>query len=250
MTISPTPQPEDEADRSLGKTLPPEAVVFDLDGLLFNTEELYPLVAGEVLSRRGKRYTEELHQQMMGRPAHISLQLMINSCQLLNDTVEGLRAECTDIFQDLLNERLALMTGVQPLLDCVDRLGHPKAVATSSGRAFAEDILSRFDLLGRFEFLLCSEDVTEGKPHPEIYLTASDQLGVLPSRVLVLEDSPHGFAAARAAGTLAVAVPGPHNAHLRHSGCYDGATLVVDSLAAAELYHLLGVVPPASFNDS
>lgn len=216
------------------------AVVFDLDGLLFNTEQIYPRVAEELLSRRGKDFPRELHLQMMGRPAKVSLQHMIDF-HSLEDSVEALAQESAEIFLGLLDTSLEPMPGAAKLLTRLEEENLPKAVATSSSRAFAEDILGRFEWTSRFEFLLCADDVIQGKPHPEIYLTASHRLFVTPREMLVLEDSQHGFRAAQAAGAIAVAVPGEHNA----DQTYDGAALVLESLADPQLYERIGLTPPS-----
>jgi beta-phosphoglucomutase-like phosphatase (HAD superfamily) len=113
----------------------------------------------------------------------------------------------------------------------------PKAIATSSGRRFVTNVLSRFDFEPRFDFILTAEDVVEGKPNPEIYLKAADRFGLPPAQVLVLEDSENGCKAAVAAGTFAVAVPGGHSC--RHD--FTGATLRVDSLSDPRIYGALGL---------
>src|SRR5712671_4820587 len=94
---------------------PIQAVVFDLDGLMFNTEELYFEVGTELLRRRDKLLTRELLNQMMGRPSRVSLQIMID-WHSLDDTVQILQRETDEIFSDLLNTRLAPMPGLVELL--------------------------------------------------------------------------------------------------------------------------------------
>ncbi|HWC89874.1 MAG TPA: HAD hydrolase-like protein, partial [Pirellulales bacterium] len=110
-----------------------QAVVFDLDGLMFNTEELYQDVGGELLRRRGKVFTSELLDAMMGRPNRVALQIMVD-WHSLPDTVDGLIAETEVIFVGILDERLALMPGLAELLDALEQAGIPKAIATSSPR--------------------------------------------------------------------------------------------------------------------
>lgn len=217
-------------------TRPLRAVVFDMDGLMFNTEELYPLVGGEVLRRRGHEITKDLIDEMMGRPGRVSLQMMIDRYGLA-DSVEILAAESDEVFVDLLNTRLAPMPGLLELLDALEAARLPKAVGTSSGRSFVRDVLGRFDIERRFEFVLTAEDVIDGKPHPEIYLTAARRLGLEPAEVMVLEDSANGCRAAVAAGTYAVAVPG------NHSSAHDftGASLRVENLHDPRLYAVLGL---------
>ena len=189
------------------------AVVFDLDGLMFNTEDIFNDVGRLVLQRRGKEMTRELLQQMMGRRAPEALGLMIEFHGLTDDTVGGLLDETRTLFTELAVDRLAPMPGLHTLLDRIEARGLAKGVATSSGRRYLEEILHRFDLLDRFAITLTAEDVTHGKPHPEIYLTAAEQLGVAPGEMLVLEDSHAGTTAAVSAGAVAISVPNDHSRH-------------------------------------
>jgi len=214
----------------------PRAVVFDLDGLMFNTEELYVDVGAELLRRRGHEFTEELLDQMMGRPSRVALQIMIDT-HTLRATVEELLAETDEIFPEILRTRLAPMPGLVELLEALERQNIPKGIATSSRRSFVERVLAKFDYQPRFSPILTSEDIAEGKPHPEIYLKAAARLGIPPAEMLVLEDSQNGCRAAVAAGAITVAVPGAHSR--RHD--FSGAALVADSLADPRIYERLGI---------
>ena len=118
------------------------ALVFDMDGLMFNTEELYEFVADEILRRRGKQCSGELIDAMMGRQPPVAIQIMIDWCQL-DDTVQEIAAETEAIFAEILESRLATMPGLLELLDAAEATGIPKAVATSSGRRFVESVLAR-----------------------------------------------------------------------------------------------------------
>ena len=213
---------------------PIQAAVFDLDGLLVNTEELYQHVGSELLRRRGKTFETDLLDAMMGRPPAVSLAIMIE-WHGLADTVETLAAETGAIFAGLLDERLEPMPGAVDLVDTLAGRGMPRAVATSSGPAFAHDVLGRVGLLDRFAFVLTSADVVNGKPDPEIYLAAAARLGVDPAAMIVFEDSHNGCRAAVAAGAVVVAVPGGHSR--RHD--FTGARLVADSLADPRIAGLL-----------
>src|SRR5690606_25340176 len=124
---------------------PLRALVFDLEGTLLNTEELYWDVGSELLRRRGHTATRELIDQMMGRPSRVALQIMIDWHQL-DATVPQLQAETKDIFTSLLDTRLALMPGVLELLDAAASAALPCAIATSSSRAFLDDALRRLEL--------------------------------------------------------------------------------------------------------
>ena len=214
----------------------PRAVVFDLDGLMFNTEELYIDVGTEILRRRGKSFGRELLDKMMGRPSAIALQLMIEE-HALAATVEELLAETDEIFPEILRTRLLPMPGLMEMLSALERNHIPKAIATSSRRLFVDRVLTPLKLHERFAFILTSEDIVHGKPHPEIYLKAAARHGVLPQEMLVLEDSQNGLRAAVSAGAIAVAVPGKHS----RSHDFTGAAFVADTLADERLYRLLGL---------
>jgi HAD superfamily hydrolase (TIGR01509 family) len=212
------------------------AVVFDLDGLMFNTEELYQHVGGEILRRRGKEFGPDLLNKMMGRPPRVSLQMMIDH-HGLTATIAELAAETEEVFETILDDRLAFMPGLAELLAALEAAGLPKAIATSSGPRFVQNVLARFELAPRFQFILTCEDIVDGKPHPEIYLKAAQRFGLSPAEILVLEDSQNGCRAAIAAGTYAVAVPGGHS----HTHDFTGATLVADTLADPRIYAALGI---------
>lgn len=212
------------------------AVVFDLDGLMFNTEELYFHVGTEVLRRRGKVLTQELLNQMIGRPSRVSLQIMIDWHEL-DDTVETLQRDNDEIFAEILPQRLAPMPGLLNLMSALEAQPIPKAIGTSSRRPFVDNVLGRFDFAPRFAFILTSESVTHGKPDPEIYLQAAERFGISPDEMMVLEDSEIGCRAAVASGAYAVAVPGDHSAH--HS--FDGSAFVASSLADPRIYRALGL---------
>ncbi len=188
------------------------AVVFDLDGLLVNTERLYVEVGRRILARRGCDFPQELIDQMMGRPTPVAIELMI-AYHGLDDTVEQIIGESDAIFPALLDAHLEPMPGADELLDYLSEHGIPYGLATGSRGRFVQMVLDRTGWHGRFEFILAAEDVREGKPAPEIYCTATQRLGLPPRQVLVLEDSRQGCAAAVAAGAYTVAVPGEHSRH-------------------------------------
>lgn len=224
---------------------PVKAVVFDLDGLMFNTEELYDEVGDALLQPRGHCFTTELKDAMTGRPARVALQVMIDHHRL-SATVQQLQAETDRIFPKLLQEKLAPMPGLLPLLDVLEAASLPKSVATSSRRLHAMNILSLSGLSSRFEFVLTAESVALGKPHPEIYLSAASKFGVIPSEILVFEDSEIGCRSAVTAGAITVAVPGEHSRH--HD--FSGVRLIADSLADRRIRTLLGLRENTSIQET
>ncbi|MGA2034271.1 MAG: HAD-IA family hydrolase [Thermoguttaceae bacterium] len=211
-------------------------VVFDLDGLMFNTEEIYTVVGTELLRRRGFEFTPALKDAMMGLRPQPSFEMMIRWCGL-PETWEALADESNALFLELLRDRLAPMPGLFDLLSALETAGIPKAIATSSSRALAQACLEPLDLLPRFRFVLTAEDIIHGKPDPEIYLQAAARFGIAPPEMLVLEDSQNGARAAVAAGAVTVAVPGAHSS--THD--FSGVALVAGSLADPRLYRVIGV---------
>ncbi len=205
---------------------PIQAVAFDFDGLLINSEDVFEKAGDELLARRGHRHTPEVRALMLGKRADEAFTALIEHLSL-PDSVEELTAEVGVLFRSHAEGTLALMPGVLPLLDRVREAGLPAAVCTSSGGRYLRETLDRFGLRDRFELLLGAEDVTHGKPHPEIYRTAAERLGAPVASLLVLEDSGTGCAAGVASGAMTVAVPNRHTAAMN----FAGAALIADGLS-------------------
>jgi HAD superfamily hydrolase (TIGR01509 family) len=210
------------------------AVTFDLDGLMFNTEDLYDEVSQQVLSRRGHHFSKELKLKMMGLPGVKAMEAMRQYCGLC-DPVELLLDEIHEGMFRLLPGRLLPMPGLLTLLDQLDQWEIPRSIATSSSRRFLDRTLAISGLTERFRFTLTSEDVVRGKPHPDVYLESAKRHGIPPPNMLVLEDSEIGTQAAAAAGAFTVAVPGVHSSHVD----FGHVDIVLNSLADAALAGLL-----------
>jgi len=201
------------------------AVVFDLDGLIANTEDLYEQAGETVLNRRGKTYDAPLKEKMMGRPVVDAIKIMID-CHSLADGVDELICECGEVLQELMAHSLAPMPGVVELLDDLQAADVPVAVATSATPEYADNVLARLNLTQRFRFILTASDIRRGKPDPDVYLLAAKLLGIAPAEMMVLEDSANGCRAAVAAGAFTVAVPNRHTC--KHD--FMGARFVADTL--------------------
>lgn len=210
------------------------AVVFDMDGLMLNTEDVFDLAGKQLLERRGLVMTDEIRHAMLGRRADEAFAAM-KAMTGLTDDINLLKQETKVLFAEIARHQLATMPGLMSLLGILEARVMPKAVATSSPRSYMTELLTRFELLQRFSVTLTAEDVTHGKPHPEIYLTMAERLQVKPSEMLVLEDSETGTRAAAAAGTFAVSVPNRHTI----AGDFSMCSLRVDSLQDEALLRLL-----------
>lgn len=182
------------------------AVAFDLDGLMFDTEALFNRVAGEMLADRGKVFTPEIMAAMIGRQWAVSGKAFKEMAGL-SESLDDLLAEARQRFDAHIDTAVHPTPGLFALLAHLEAAGRPRCVATSSRRIYADRLLRTHGLLDHFAFVLAAEDVTRGKPDPEIYRTAAQRFGIPPASLLVLEDSPAGVAAAKAAGTFVVAIP-------------------------------------------
>lgn len=217
------------------------AVVFDLDGLMFDTEALFFRCASEMLAARGKVFTSEIMRAMIGRRSK-EVGHLIRTMTGLEDSVDVLLGDVRQRFYAEMDTAVHPTPGLFQLLDRLGHLGMPLAVATSSSRSYAERLLVRHGLRDRFDVLLGSEDVQNGKPDPEIYRKAAERLGQTPASVMVLEDSPAGVAAGVAAGAFVVGVPHEHSP----AEALSLAQLVVPRLDNPELLGLLGESCPQS----
>ena len=188
-----------------------EAIVFDFDGLILDTETLLYDVWREVFEEWGlEPITVEEWCRSLGRddtdPARIDPRLLLRD--QLGSAVDlvGLD-ERRRRRRDELLELVPLQPGVEEVLALASTRGLAVAIASSSPVDWVERHLSNHGLLSSFSVLACAASGRPGKPHPATYLHACASLGVDPARSLALEDSPHGITAAKAAGLHAIAVP-------------------------------------------
>lgn len=185
---------------------PVSAVVFDMDGLLIDSERLILKAMDEAARAIARELPFEVFQQMVGLThAHSDAILVeyFGEGFVLADYHADVRARLNDV----LAAGVALKSGVVEMLDHLDSVGAPRAVATSSGRNSLETHLGHAGLLDRFDAFITRESVTNSKPHPEPYLKAAEALGVDPAHCVALEDSHNGVRAAAAAGMMTIMVP-------------------------------------------
>lgn len=210
------------------------AVVFDLDGLMFDTEALFVRVCSEMLAARGKEFAPEIMRAMIGRRA-VDAGHALKTMTGLEEPAEVLLADVRQRFYDLMDTAVHSTPGLFTLLDHLHRRSLPLAVATSSRRSYAERLLERHRMSNRFQFILSAEDVIKGKPDPEIYSLAAQRFGVPAHAVLILEDSPAGIRAGKAAGGFVVAIPHEHSP----ADALGQADLIVPRLDDPAILHLL-----------
>jgi len=181
------------------------AVLFDMDGLLVDSEPLWFEVERAVMARLGGQWGEADQQALIGGSLDRTVSWLLAKAAVpasRDDVARWLVAEMAALIGD---RGLPLQPGAGPLLAGLDAAGVPYALVTASSRAIMEAVLTVTGL--SFEVTVCGEDVRRAKPDPEPYLLAAARLGVPPPGCVVLEDSPNGVAAARAAGCPVIAVP-------------------------------------------
>ena len=185
---------------------PVEAVLFDMDGLLIDTEAVYIAAMQAAARVLGRDMPMDFCHSMVGVPGH-ECNVMIEGFYGAGFSIAEFRQHFSVEIRQLLGSGIPLKPGVIELLDFLGSRALPLAVATSAGRVTAESHLGKAGLLDRFKALATRDDVEGAKPHPDVYLEAARRLGVAPERCIAFEDSNVGLAAAHAAGAMAFMVP-------------------------------------------
>lgn len=184
----------------------PHAVIFDMDGLLVDTEVVYRDAMVATALAEGRDFPNELFLSLIGLswPANAAI---LSDFYGTGFDAEAFKAETVRRFRELLQAEVALKAGVLEILDLLDELATPRAVATSSGRDAVDHHLGAHGLLDRFHAIKAAGDYARAKPAPDPYLAAAAALGVAPEHCLALEDSHNGVRAASAAGMMTIMVP-------------------------------------------
>ena len=185
---------------------PIRAVVFDMDGLLVDTEALIRDIMVELVAARGAHLPPEVFKRMIGLPAEASDAVARGHFgpdfpldELYEDVAARIHAAC--------DVGVALKAGVRELLDHLDAARIPRAICTSSSHAAVQRTLGPSGILPRFDAIVAAGDYPRGKPNPDPFLNAAARLGTAPADCLALEDSHNGVRAAHAAGMMTVMVP-------------------------------------------
>jgi HAD superfamily hydrolase (TIGR01509 family) len=236
----------DEEDLPLDTELSmPAAVLFDMDGLLVDSEPLWTVAENEIAAELGGAFTPEIKAAMIGQALPVAVPILLEQL----DTPQSRAADPDEVGRTLLKrvaelfaDELPLQPGALRLVDDVRDLGIPTALVSSSYRLLVDTAL---EVLGghRFTETVAGDEVTGTKPAPEPYLLAAERLGVDPARCVVLEDSAAGMRSALAAGCRCVLVP-----TFQPTAVPDGVVVheTLESVTLLTLGHLLTGRPAAA----
>jgi HAD superfamily hydrolase (TIGR01509 family) len=185
-----------------------EAVVFDLDGVLLDSEQVWDEVREELVKERGGRWHDRAQTEMMGMSS-IEWSRYMHDELGVPDPPREISADVVRRLEEVYRKRLPLIDGAH---EAVERLAArwPLGLASSSNREVIDLVLDLSGLARFFRVTVSSEEVLRGKPEPDVYLEAARGLGVPPERCAAVEDSHNGIRSAKAAGMRVIAIPNQH----------------------------------------
>ena len=208
-----------------------KAVIFDMDGLLVDSEPVWGKARSSMAAEAGKEWNLEDHKAVMGVSTEEWVTYMIRRLELTLSPQE-VQAEIVQRMLDMYRDRIPYLPGAVEAVALAAR-HYPTALASGSHRSLIDAVTGDAQMRGRFQVILAADEVGVGKPAPDVYLEAARRLGVPPERCLCLEDSGNGILAGVRAGMKVIAVPDPRFAPQQE--ILDQAHLVLDSLTAFSL---------------
>lgn len=182
------------------------AVIFDMDGVMIDSEPLWEKTERILLARRSIDYSPDYRDKIVGLNQRDSGRLLVDTFDL-DETVEDIINERISILTSIYEEELELIPALVPLLEQLAREGYRLAVASSSPLRVVTFVLDMFSLHNHFLTVVSGDSVGNGKPHPDIYLHTADMLGVVPAECVAIEDSINGLRSAKGAGMYCIAIP-------------------------------------------
>jgi HAD superfamily hydrolase (TIGR01509 family) len=203
-----------------------EAVIFDLDGILIDSEHVWDEVRQQLAEERGGRWNENASRDMMGMSS-IEWSRYMRDVVGLEEEPEEISAEVVRRLEERYRTGIPLIPGAE---QAVERLAArwPLALASSSNRELIDLVLTESGLGGFFRASVSSEEVARGKPAPDVFLEAARRLDADPTRCAAIEDSENGILAAKAAGMRTIAIPNPQ--YPPHEDALTSADLVLATI--------------------
>lgn len=187
-------------------TSPFSAFIFDMDGVLLDTEILYKKAAFAAAQTLGFEYCEKIHMATVGVPQDIGNQIIQEGMGPKFPLTE-FDQKWRQLMDKEMAENVPVKSGVKDILVALEARNIPVGVATSSSSSAAHKHINSAGLKEYFQTIVTGDDITNGKPHPEPFLKAASQLGVDPGSAIAIEDSYNGIRSAHAAGMRVIMVP-------------------------------------------
>lgn len=226
------------------QTGPFKAIIFDMDGLLVDSETVWHIVETEMIESRGHKYTDDVRQQIIGLRLD-EFMIKLKRIYTLPETLDDLINELVERMRLLIPHKVKAQPGAAEIVAYVQQHDIPRAIASSSPMSIIDAILSAQGWSEVFPLRCSADDDAQGKPAPDVYLRTARELGYAPADCLALEDSPTGSRAAVAAGMTCYAVP--DTSHSKHDALAQVTPHVFNDLhevlAALKNGHKPGGVP-------
>ena len=212
-----------------------KAVIFDMDGLLINSDPFWKETFTLVMKKVGVLVSDELYYKMNGNSIDEAIRFLYNRTPWQTPSMEEIASEIIESVELKLDKRGKVMDGVEYILDFFKHKNIRIALASSSYSTIINRVLKKVNIAHYFEIISSGENERYNKPHPGIYLNTLNKLGVLPCECMVFEDSINRIIAAKAASLYVVAVP----AQMHYSDTkFDIADLKIPSLMGFTHQHL------------
>jgi HAD superfamily hydrolase (TIGR01509 family) len=192
-------------------SFPFQAIIFDMDGLLVDSEPIWEIAENRMLAPRGKILSPELRKQLVGTRMDVFLGTLREKLEI-EDSIVVLHAEIVGHMVELIPVEVKPKPGAAELVAWVAEQRIPCAIASSSPYVIIDTVVKHYGWQDIFATRVSAAEVPHGKPAPDVYLEAARRLGVSPAHCLALEDSPNGARAAVAAGMTCYAIPDPAHA--------------------------------------
>jgi sugar-phosphatase len=184
-----------------------KAIIFDMDGLLVDSEPYWKIAEKICFGKLGLTLTDELLRQVMGFRLNEVVEHWYNYQPWGKKNFEAVEADVLETVKQLIADNANALPGVVDTLKLCKANGYKIALASSSAMSLINVVVDKLNIRQYFDLLVSAENEPYGKPHPSVFLTTSNQLNVLPTECLVFEDSVNGMVAAKAARMKCIVVP-------------------------------------------
>ena len=185
---------------------PFSAFIFDMDGVLLDSENIYKQASIEVAHELGFKMSEEIYLKTVGVTDDIAGNI-IRAGMGANFPFDEFEKNWQIWVSQKMAQNIPLKQGVKDILDLLKLSNFPLAIATSTSYKRAHEYLSNSNLIDYFNIIITGDDITNGKPHPEPFLKAATRLGIKPSQCVAIEDSFNGVRSAHSAGMQVIMIP-------------------------------------------